>query len=117
MPAAAAICLSIGAGIFFIYVVSGNSALANIIMKSGAMSDERMVEAHLESQMSSSEISAELLRRKRRRQAVKTPVNESYRTTTEPSTLRRRAPAEQATRSSSGSFIGDEKRITDHCNS
>jgi hypothetical protein len=84
MPIPVAITTSVAAIIALVFFISGNSALANIIMNSGAMSEFRIVDEQLESKMTPTELSEELLRRKRKRQTDQTPVNQLYRRRPEP---------------------------------
>jgi hypothetical protein len=79
MPTYAAIGLSIGAAIVIVYLMSSYSALGNLIMNSGALSENRIVSETFEEDMTPTQISEELLKRKRANQKAETPVNLMYR--------------------------------------
>lgn len=79
MPIGPAILLSIGGILLIVHIVSTYSALARIIMDTGAMSSKRVLDQEKEDDMTPSELAEELLKRTRDARLNAVPVNLKYR--------------------------------------
>mmetsp|Transcript_1376 Transcript_1376/g.2706 ORF Transcript_1376/g.2706 Transcript_1376/m.2706 type:complete len:127 (-) Transcript_1376:100-480(-) len=79
MPFAPAIILSVGGILLIVHIVSTYSALARIIMDTGAMSSRRVLDQEKEDDMTPSQLAEELLRRTRDARVNDVPVNLKYR--------------------------------------
>ena len=79
MPIGPAVILSVGGILLIVHIVSTYSALARIIMNTGAMSSKRVLDQELEDDMTPSELAEELLKRTREAMVNPVPVNLKYR--------------------------------------
>jgi hypothetical protein len=64
MPMEAATSMTSFACIFIVYVISAYSALGNLVMGSGSMSERRIVDSVIENEMNPQQLSGEILYRK-----------------------------------------------------
>ncbi|CAJ1954473.1 unnamed protein product [Cylindrotheca closterium] len=79
MPIGPAVILSVGGILLIVHIVSTYSALARIIMDTGAMSSKRVLDQELEDDMTPQELAEELLKRTREARVNSVPVNLKYR--------------------------------------
>ena len=79
MPLAASVILSLSGAIVLVYIISSFSALGNLIMHSGVLSESRIVSRTIEEELSPAQLSEELLRRKVARQDKDTTMRSLYR--------------------------------------
>lgn len=79
MPFGPALFLSVGGIFLIVHIVSTYSALARIIMDTGAMSSSRVLDQQKEDDMNPSELAEELLKRTREARSNAVPVNLKYR--------------------------------------
>ena len=79
MPFGPAMFLSIGGVFLIVHIVSTYSALARIIMETGAMSAHRVLDEEKEDDMNPSELAEELLKRTREARLNDIPINRKYR--------------------------------------
>lgn len=79
MPFGPALFLSVGGFLLIVHIVSTYSALARIIIDTGAMSAKRVLDEDKEDEMTPSELAEELLKRTREARKNAVPVNLKYR--------------------------------------
>lgn len=79
MPSIPAVVLSVGGVFLIVHIVSTYSALARIIMETGAMGSRRVLDQEKEDDMTPQELAEELLRRTRDARIKSVPVNQKYR--------------------------------------
>lgn len=90
MPSYTATILCAGGLLLMLHIVSTYSALAQIIMDTGAMSSNPILEQELEEDLSPPQLGEELLRRTRESRLSNVPVNSKYRELNNNAKLRRR---------------------------